>query len=149
MANLSAIDVQIVEAKSRGPLSRFFDRIAPFRAPLFEKLIASFKDAFDLASEPPPCFYLEGSPLLEEPFNISLPDVGNVCLLNGVRFQDDENIGRQISIEDRDGLNAAVLMQMSWSGDLANLDAITRWRPYWTAGRLSLGNALSIASQHH
>jgi hypothetical protein len=136
MVSLSASNLQTVVSKSRGSLDFFFDRIVPSRLRLFQKLVASFKAAFDLASDPPPCFYLEGSPLLDEPFYISLQEIGNVCLLNGVKFQDDENLGRQISIEDREGLNAAVMTHISWSGYLANLDSITRWRPYWIRGRV-------------
>ena len=52
----------------------------------FRRLIAAFKRAFDFAPEPPQCFYLEGRPFLEEPYHVSTPDLGNVCLLNGVAF---------------------------------------------------------------
>jgi len=97
---------------------------------LIPRLIASFKEAFDFPSEPPLCFYLEGCPFLEEPFNISSPDLGNICILNGVTFYDDRNLGRQICIEDRHGLFTAVCAEMSWGGRLANLHAITRWRRY-------------------
>lgn len=97
---------------------------------LFRRLIASFKGAFDFAPEPPLCFYLEGRPFLEEPYYISIPDLGSVCLLNGVTFHIDGDLGRQACIEDRDGLIAAVCAAMSWAGELANLPAITRWRRY-------------------
>ena len=106
------------------------EKVATRQFALIRRLIASFKEAFDFPSEPPLCFYLEGCPFLEDPFDISTPDLGNVCILNGVTFYDDRNLGRQICIEDRDGLFAAVCAEMSWGGRLADLHAITRWRRY-------------------
>jgi len=97
---------------------------------LFRRLIASFKGAFDFAPEPPLCFYLEGCSFLEEPYHISTPDLGNVCLLNGVTFHIDRDLGRQACIEDPHGLMTAVCASISWGGELANLPAITRWRRY-------------------
>jgi hypothetical protein len=106
------------------------EKVATRQFALIRRLIASFKEAFDFPSEPPLCFYLEGRPFLEDPFDISTPDLGNVRILNGVTFYDDRNLGRQIYIEDRHGLFAAVCAEMLWGGRLANVHAITRWRRY-------------------
>ena len=106
------------------------EKTATRRFALIRRLIAPFKEAFDLSPEPPLCFYLEGRPFLDAPFDISTPDLGNVRVLNGVTFYDDQNLGRQICIEDRQGLLAAVRAEMSWGGQLANLHEITRWRRY-------------------
>jgi hypothetical protein len=100
------------------------------RLGLFRRFISTFKKSFDFASEPPLCFYLKGRPVLEEPYQISTPDLGNVCLLNGVTFHVDVDLGCQVSIEDRPGLIAAVGTATSWGGLQANLHAITRWRRY-------------------
>ena len=97
---------------------------------LFRRLTATFKEAFDFAPEPPLCFYLKGRPFLEEPYQISTPDLGNVCLLNGVTFHIDGDLGYQICIEDRPGLIAVVGAATSWGGQQANLHGITSWRRY-------------------
>ena len=97
---------------------------------LFQRLIATFEEAFDFAPEPPLCFYLKGRPFLEEPYQISTPDLGNVCLLNGVTFHIYGDLGCQVCIEDRPGLIAAVCAATSWGGQQANLPGITRWRRY-------------------
>ncbi len=97
---------------------------------LFRRLIAIFSEAFDFAPEPPQYFYLEGRPFLEEPYHVSTPDLGNVCLLNGVTFRIDEDFGCQAYIEDRSGLIAAEQAANSRDGKQANLRAITRWRRY-------------------
>jgi hypothetical protein len=95
------------------------------------EFITPFTEAFGCPPEPPPCFYLEGHPLLEEPCQISTPDLGNVCLLTGIPFHVDDDLGCQMFIEDRTGLIAAVraaqAATMRNSGK-ANLQAITRWR---------------------
>ena len=96
----------------------------------FRRLIAAFKRAFDFAPEPPQCFYLEGRPFLEEPYHVSTPDLGNVCLLNGVTFHIDGDLGCQVCIEDRPGLITVVCAATSWGGQQANLHGITRWRRY-------------------
>jgi hypothetical protein len=97
---------------------------------LFRRLIVTFKEAFDCALEPPLCFYLKGRPFLEEPYQISTPDLGNVCLLNGVTFHINGDFGCQVCIEDRPGLIAVVCAATSWGGQQANLHGITRWRRY-------------------
>ena len=51
-----------------------------------------------IAPEPPLCFYLKGRPFLEELCQISTPDLGNVCLLNGVTFHIYRDIGCQVWI---------------------------------------------------
>ena len=137
MATMSSRNfVQEAEATSWASLQRSTgnnrerEKAATHQFALIRRLIASFKEAFDSPSEPPLCFYLEGCPFLEDPIDISTPDLGNVCLLNGVTFYDDRNLGRQICIEDRRGLFAAVCVEMSWGGRLANLHALTRWRRY-------------------
>ena len=97
---------------------------------LFRRLIAAFKEAFDFAAEPPLCFYLKGRPFLEEPYQISTPDLRNVCLLNGVTFHIYGDLGCQASIEDWPGLIAVVCAATSWGGQQANLHGITGWRRY-------------------
>ena len=86
------------------------------KLPLFQRLITTFEEAFDFAPEPPLCFYLKGRPFLEEPYQISTPDLGNVCLLNGVTFHIYRALGSQVCIEDRSGLIAAVCVATSWGG---------------------------------
>jgi hypothetical protein len=93
---------------------------------LFPKFAAIFKEAF--APEPPQYFYLEGRPFLDEPYQISTPALGNVCLLNGVSFQIDEDLGCRASIEDRLGLIAAKRAANSQGGEQLDLRSITRWR---------------------
>jgi hypothetical protein len=97
--------------------------------------IAPFTETFGFQPEPPPCFYLEGHPLLEEPCQISTPDLGNVCLLNGITFHVDNDLGCQMFIEDRAGLIAALQAATTRNGERANFQAITRWRRYRADGR--------------
>jgi hypothetical protein len=59
------------------------------------EFIAPFTEAFGFPPEPPPCFYLE-DPLLEEPCQISTLDLGNVCVLNGITFHVDDDLGCQM-----------------------------------------------------
>jgi hypothetical protein len=99
-----------------------------------QRLIASFSEAFGFSSEPPFCFYLEGCPFLEEPYRMFTPDLGNVCLLNGVTFHVDPDLGYRTLIEDRPGLIAAVRTATTRNGEKANLQAITRWRLYCADG---------------
>jgi hypothetical protein len=100
------------------------------KLPLYQRLIATFEEAFDFAPEPPLRFYLKGRPFLEEPYQISTLDLGNVCLLNGVTFHIFGDLGCQVCIEDRPGLIAAVCAATSRGGQQANLPRITRWRRY-------------------
>lgn len=93
---------------------------------LFRKFAAIFKEAF--APEPPQYFYLEGRPFLDEPYQISTPVLGNVCLMNGVSFHIDRDRGCQACIEDRSGLIAAKRAANSQGGEQSDLRAITRWR---------------------
>jgi hypothetical protein len=97
---------------------------------LLQRLIASFRKGFGFSSEPALCFYLEGRPFLEEPYRMFTPDLGNVCLLNGVNFRVDPDLGCQTCIEDRPGLIAAVQAATARNGEMANLQAITKWRLY-------------------
>jgi len=94
-------------------------------------LIATFKEAFGFQpDELPLCFYFEGLPLLAERFQISTPDLGNVCLLNGIHFRIDGEFGCQMTIEDRPGLIAAVQAAATRNGEKQNLKAVTKWRRY-------------------
>ena len=97
-----------------------------------ERLIVSFKEPFGLHSPPPLYFYLEGRPFLEEPCRFFTPQLGNVCLLNGVTLDDDKDLGRQMRIEDQPGLVAAVRAATTGDGKGANVQARTRWRLYHT-----------------
>jgi hypothetical protein len=99
-------------------------------------LLAPFKDAIGfLPDEPPLCFYLEERPLLAERFQISTPDLENVCLLNGIHFHVDDEFGCQMYIEDRPGLIAAVPAATTRNVEKPNFQAITRWRLYRTDDR--------------
>ena len=95
---------------------------------LFRGVISSFKEAFGFSSEPVLCFYLEGRRFLEQPCRMFTPELRNVCLLNGVTFWVDDNLGCQMCIEDRPGLIAAVQAATTQNYERANLQAITQWR---------------------
>jgi hypothetical protein len=110
--------LQSVRAAAENRMSKI--RLAP-------KLTAIFKRAF--APKPLQYFYLEGRPFLDEPYHISTRELGNLCLLNGVSFHLDGDLGCQTRIEDRAGLIAAERAAGSEDGE-QNLRAVTRWRRY-------------------
>jgi hypothetical protein len=97
---------------------------------LFRGLISSFEEAFGFSSEPLLCFYLEGRHFLEQPCLMFTPDLRNVCLLNGVTFWVDDDLGCQMCIEDRPGLIAALQAATTQNCENARLQAITKWRRY-------------------
>ncbi|HYP58426.1 MAG TPA: hypothetical protein VEQ35_09105 [Beijerinckia sp.] len=102
------------------------------RLRLFRGLIAELKKALEPSSQAPLCFYLEGQPFLDEPYYFSTPELGEVCLLNGVSFATDDNLGTQISIEDRPGLAAAVQAVTLQESEQSEPGAVppSKWRLY-------------------
>jgi hypothetical protein len=81
------------------------------------------------------CVFIWKGTLLAERFQISTPDLENVCLLNGIHFHVDDEFGCQMYIEDRPGLIAAVRAATTRNVEKPNFQAITRWRLYRTDDR--------------
>jgi hypothetical protein len=92
------------------------------------KLVASFKKAFDISPEPPACFYLAGQPLADEPYEISMPELGTICLLNGVALKFDRQYGCLTQIEDLHGLLATIRAAGQGRDSSKGLETSTNWR---------------------
>jgi hypothetical protein len=116
--------------KKRSVEMDFGDTVKMNMSRVANSLIASLKKTFGFSAEPPMCFYLEDRPLANEPYQISTPELGNICLYNGVTFKIHRQFGCLTQIEDRGGLLAAIhALKLGW-GSSIGIEAMTNWRPY-------------------